>query len=455
MTPDTPPLASRPPRRILHSVYAKLLLVVLITGLGITMLVIGFFIAYRHMVGGMLHSQGDRFVRYFINQLGTPPSLDRALILSRELGVQIYYQGPQARWSTNGEELPPNLDRLRIWYEGPDHQFGSVRGHPLLIVNRGSEQIIFDSRFKLPDHSRGHRLLLIFLTLMLFLLAGSYGLIRWLLRPLRPLHEGVLRVSQGDLDHRIHYACRDEFQDLAAAFNTMTDRIGKLLSAKERLLLDVSHELRSPITRMKVALEMLPAGAHKDGLKEDLIEMERMVTEILEAYRAMGDSGDLQMARVDLAALLKETAALFADTPPGIAPCDLQSIWITADAHKLKSVLTNLLDNALKYSRTSAAALEIGLNQAPDSIEVYIRDHGKGIPRDALPHVFEPFYRVDTSRTRATGGFGLGLSLCKAVVEAHGGTIALDSVEGRGTTVTIRLPKFPDQPQPVPRPEKS
>ena len=428
------------PRRFVRSVFTKLLVVVFLAAFGITLLVIGYFIAYRHLASDDHGARWEGVTRYLIRQLGRPPDLTRAQTMAQELGVHIYYQGPTTQWATTGEPHPPNLRHLRVWHRGPGYKFGSVRGRPLLILNQNGERFIIDTRRPDFDHERGKKVTLLFLFLLLILLTGAYFIIRWILRPLRPLHEGVQRVSEGELTHRIVLSGKDEFRDLAAAFNTMTQRIGKLLTAKERLLLDVSHELRSPITRMKVAVEMLSEGPQKEGLKEDLQEMERMVTDILETYRSLRDSDNLVWETVDLKALIEEAASLIADHLPGIALHGLKQVIVPGDPLKLKTVLANLLDNAFKYSHASDAPVEIRLVIEKRWAAIAIQDHGQGIPAEAIPFVFEPFYRADSARTRDTGGYGLGLSLCKAIVETHNGTIAIQSEMDQGTTVTVRLP---------------
>jgi signal transduction histidine kinase len=238
---------------------------------------------------------------------------------------------------------------------------------------------------------------------------------------------------------------RDELRLLAQAFNTMTRRLKSLMETKDRLLADVSHELRSPITRMKVATELLPEHPASTNIIEDLTEMETMVTELLDAARHQGHQATLKLEMVDLNALAADMAATLAAEPPGVVFTPLpDKLEGRIDPRQIRTVLKNIIENAQKYSAHQKRSVELSMAQSEEAVEFVIRDHGDGIAADALPHIFDPFYRVDPSRTRQTGGFGLGLSICRTIVAAHGGTIEIQSRPGQGTTVRVRLPN----PQP-------
>jgi signal transduction histidine kinase len=260
------------------------------------------------------------------------------------------------------------------------------------------------------------------------------------LRPVRWLHEGVQQVSAGNLDHRVPMTRSGEFRDLAESFNAMTERVGKMLYAKERLLLDVSHELRSPITRMKVALEFMEDGKVKEGLGEDIREMELMVSTILDAYRLFQETDTLNFKSVNMAELMEDAASDFRGRSPGVEITEAAAgITLRVDPEKIKTVLKNVISNGIKYSEKTADAVQVCLKAHIDGVVVEIKDRGVGIPEDALPYVFEPFYRVDSSRSRKTGGYGLGLSLCKEIMEAHGGRIEIQSTLGSGTSVFLHF----------------
>ena len=266
-------------------------------------------------------------------------------------------------------------------------------------------------------------------------------LIHWLHVAVKWLEEGVAEIGNGNLDHRIpSRKRRDELGELAVSFNEMAERIKKMIMAKEQLLVDVSHELRSPVTRMRVALEFIPDGEKKESLLEDVAELEAMITELLESEKLNSDHGKLNLETVDLAELLHETIKEFEKRPPGVELLPVSEVMeIEADAERVRVVLKNVMENAIKYSNPDSGAVEIAARTDGNSTVVTIRDSGAGIPKEDLPYIFEPFYRADKSRSRHTGGYGLGMSLCKKIMDAHGGSIGIESAHGEGTTVRLEF----------------
>jgi signal transduction histidine kinase len=228
---------------------------------------------------------------------------------------------------------------------------------------------------------------------------------------------------------------------MANAFNDMTKCIREMLQARGQLLLDVSHELRSPLTRLKVALEFLPNSEVKENIREDVDEMEMMVREILETARLADKHGRLDIQPVNVAELICKTAAGFENRPLCICLDSIpDEIIIDADANLARTVLKNILNNALKYSGPSNKPVTIHVDRKNEFVVIRIRDNGIGIPKEDLPYIFEPFYRVDKSRSKDTGGYGLGLSLCKTIMEAHGGKIEIESAPASGTRVSLFFP---------------
>jgi signal transduction histidine kinase len=279
------------------------------------------------------------------------------------------------------------------------------------------------------------------LLLLTLILAGAFFVIRYILRPVKWLNIGVMEVGRGNLKHRVPLKKSDELRDLAAAFNDMTDRIRDMLHTKEQLLYDVSHELRTPLTRMKVALEFLADSQAKQSLQNDIEEMEKMVSEILETARRQHKYENLKKQRTPLAAFIKQTIIAFENQPPGIEIVELPSeIEVDIDPEQIKTVFENILNNAIKYSQPDSAPIQISAECEVTFVIVRITDFGMGIPEEDLAHIFEPFYRVDKSRTKDTGGYGLGLSLCKTIMEAHEGKIEVHSRPQEGTTVSIFFP---------------
>jgi len=290
------------------------------------------------------------------------------------------------------------------------------------------------------DHENAGWILASMAVILFAILTAAYFYIRKVLAPLHPLETGVEALAAGRLDYRVAETGADEFRDLAEAFNTMAKRLSEQLTSKEHLLLDMSHELRSPLTRLKIQLEFVPDGEIREALRADVAEMESMVTAILEEARLRSSSAALNLEKVELTELIRAVTNDFKDRSPGLICRALEPVDVRADREKMRMVLRNLLDNALKHTPEKGDPVAISLVHQKDSVDIVIEDHGEGIPETALPHLFEPFFRSDSSRSRKTGGYGLGLSLCKAVIDAHKGLIDISSVLGKGTRVLITLP---------------
>jgi signal transduction histidine kinase len=286
------------------------------------------------------------------------------------------------------------------------------------------------------------RLVVILLSLLTLIFIGAFLSIRWIMQPVRWLGEGVREVGRGNLKHRVPLKRSDELRELAEAFNDMTDRIRAMMHAKEQLLLDVSHELRSPLTRVKVALEFLPEGKARDSIANDICEMEKMINAILETARRHHLHGDLKLRPTDLVSLLGEILPDYQNQPPGVRlEAFPQTLLVNADPEQVKTVFRNILANGIKFSVADSDPVRISLKSQPRQTVIEIVDNGIGIPAEELAFIFEPFYRVDKSRSKTTGGYGLGLSLCKTIMEAHNGKIEIASKPGEGTTVSLYFPE--------------
>jgi signal transduction histidine kinase len=275
-------------------------------------------------------------------------------------------------------------------------------------------------------------LLLLVIAVVCLILAFSYAAVRWLFQPLGWLTSGMQRMGRGDLDTTIPIRRYDELGAVAETFNEMSAKIRDQVRAKQQLLLDVSHELRSPLTRMKVAAEFITEQKVRTQINADLHEMEAMIAEILESERLASEKGGLTLEDIDLHKLVIDLAATYGDRPPGLMVHADESVSAHVDPERTKTLLRNVIDNALKYSSDQTRPVEVRIAALRDEVAITVEDFGEGIPDHDLALVFEPFYRVDKSRGRKTGGYGLGLNLCRKIMDAHGGTIDVQSRVGEG-----------------------
>jgi len=275
-------------------------------------------------------------------------------------------------------------------------------------------------------------------------------------RPLDRLARTAHALGAGDLSARTGVTARgDEVGAVAHAFDDMADRLVALLRGQTELIANVAHELRTPLARIRVALDLAAEGDAKVAreslaeIEEDLAELEALVNDVLTsarmdlaANRASGGAPPVHLAPLEVAAVVTQAAGRMRQRHPGRAvelelAADIPPV--TGDAVLLRRALENLLDNARKYSPPDTE-IRVRASRQGDEAVVEVIDRGEGIAPEDLDRLFTPFFRADRSRARATGGVGLGLALARRIVEAHGGTLVARSAPGAGTTMTIALP---------------
>jgi len=245
--------------------------------------------------------------------------------------------------------------------------------HNYYVVITGNGSYTFERTFSDRFRDAHSHMLVMLLVLMLGVFATAYAVMRHALRPLRLLEAGVRQVGEGQLDVVVPRQSDDEFGVLTEAFNQMARRVRAMVRSRDQLLLDVSHELRSPLTRMKVALEMVADSPQRKAMAADVAEMETMVTELLELERLREESG-ISRAPADLVPLVREMAARYADRAPGVrltgAP---PSAPLEIDSERVRTVLRNLLENALKFSLPDSRPVEVSVQPGADGVRVPVR----------------------------------------------------------------------------------
>jgi signal transduction histidine kinase len=297
------------------------------------------------------------------------------------------------------------------------------------------------------------------LSLVLALIGIASALLaRRISRPVESLTRAVRRLGSGDLAARVPAGERggaEELAELTRSFNDMAERIERLVAGQKELMANVSHELRSPLTRIRVALELLPleggADARLKDVESDLDELERLIEDVLTATRLEATGIPPRLARTDAREILMDVAERAGGDPRlsagGVLVAGGPAIELTADRALLRRALWNLVDNAAKYG---APPITLQAERHGDTVALSVTDQGDGIPASERERVLAPFYRLDKARTQgeASSGFGLGLTLASRVAQVHGGAISIgpaESVGGsdRGCRVTLTLPIAP------------
>jgi signal transduction histidine kinase len=262
--------------------------------------------------------------------------------------------------------------------------------------------------------------------------------VRRLLRPLDDIRRGAQRFGRGEFGEAIPVRRHDELGDLAEDVNAMARSIHGMLDAKRALLLAISHELRSPITRARLHAELLPesgeAAARREALLRELQEMADLVAELLESERLGLGHAALQREPTDLGALVREVtsgAAVATEIEPGLPILSL-------DRARIRLMLRNLIDNAARHGAGAQPARVRVSRDGDAEIVLSVRDFGAGVDDAVLQQLAQPFYRTDASRGRATGGVGLGLYLSRLIAQAHGAAFVIRNASP-GLEVEVRF----------------
>ena len=391
----------------------------------------------------VMHKNAVNYAGYIMNEIGDPPDIQKARKIAGSFYMHIRIETPMQKWASHEDMIDFEHLKLPIHDEAKGIFAGFTDDGLTVAIHRDNHHYLF----VMHPRKEGFRYIvgvfvLTIITFATILIVAMYFIMRWLLKPVKVLREGVRQLSEGNIEHEMATRRTDELGQLVDSFNTMTRRIREMIRSREQLLLDVSHELRSPLTRIKVALEFLEESSTKKTIRDDIVEVGRMIAELLETERLNSRYGGLKRKKTNMLKLVQEVCAGFRDMKPGIKiisfPAD---IYLNVDPERIAVLLRNIFENSLRYSDSDGYPVEISLRQKSDESIIAIQDFGSGIPEQDLPHIFEPFYRVDKSRSKETGGYGLGMSLGKKIMEAHGGTIEITSRVKVGTTIFLKFKK--------------
>jgi signal transduction histidine kinase len=449
-------------RRALHalrcSLKLRMVLVFLLLAMAMSFTFISgaqkaFSVGWREAARPLLMDYVDRLAGEVSAGDGSP-SVERALAITQRLPLTIDIVGPQINWRSHPDQERPHWlrDRPRDGDRNDDAGWGDDKDWQQLLqrttadghrIEFGLNDAAFERRPKLVGYT---------LTALLVLTLLAFLYVRRLLRPLDHIRQGALRFGAGEFGQPIpvrHPQRPDELGELAATINTMGHDIHQMLEAQRALLLAISHELRSPLTRARLNTELLPESdeitPQREALLRDLSEMARLISDLLESERLAGRHAALHREPTDPVALAREVIDELATTQSAARGIQLHAAvglpTLALDPIRVRLLLRNLLDNALRHGGSAPRPVELHVRALAtgQGIELEVRDHGPGVPDDQLPHLAQAFFRPDTARTRSAGGVGLGLYLCRLVAQAHGGTFAVRNAHpGLAVMVTLR-----------------
>ena len=358
--------------------------------------------------------------------------------LELDTAVEAYQQGGK-------EELRAYLDKLDR-YMTPGHYLldannrdiltGEDRSRQKAAARPRSPQQAFtsaDGRFTMistaPPRPDPLSFLPYFSWIAILVALMAWVFARHLAKPLRELRETVRSFGAGELSMRTRSRRHDELGDLARDFDTMADRLETLLTAERRLLQDISHELRSPLTRLSLAVQM----GRTDTAKQDIARLSELISELTDMTRAEGDPSQRPTDPIDLSAMLKEIQASFdldASIPEGLH-CQGRAVL-------LRRAIENVVQNAVRHT-VGGGRVVLQAEAAEAGITIRVRDFGPGVPEAMLAEIFRPFFRVQADRSRDSGGVGLGLAIAQRAIRLHHGSLSARNAQP-GLEVTFTLP---------------
>jgi two-component system sensor histidine kinase CpxA len=343
------------------------------------------------------------------------------------------------------------------------HRRLSMHVHPfrtypyVITIRNGSEYRLVPDYSKLDFTRIITNPKFIFLPLLIAAIVSSIVsliLARYLASPIAKLRAATHNLATGDLSKRVTPSMgtrKDELADLAKDFDSMAEKLERLLNAQKQLVSDVSHELRSPLARLQVAIGL---ARHRidnnidpelDRMEREVDRLDDLIGQLLSLAKLESGAAQQRFEEVNLTSIInsitEDAAYEAASSGCKVIITDSISACVNGDPRLLQSAIENVVRNAIKYTNPETT-VEISLAQDPDAAESFIirvRDHGHGIPDDMLPQLFEPFVRVGEARDRNSGGYGLGLAIADRAIRIHGGTISAHNEPDGGICVEIRL----------------
>jgi signal transduction histidine kinase len=265
---------------------------------------------------------------------------------------------------------------------------------------------------------------------------GAALMARRVVRPLSELTSAAAKVAVGRSPPHVAEQGPEDVRSAAVAFNAMASKVTRTLESQRHLLSAVGHDLRTPLTAMRINLEFVTDDELRDGLMRNLDELQVLTEQVLAAARGAGGEPPRQ---VDLSALVESLCTDLDELGEPVSWATHPPAPISCRPNEIKRAVRNLVENAVAYGRKA----DVRIADSEDGYDVLVEDEGPGIPEDDHQRVFEPFVRLESSRNEATGGTGLGLTLVKAIVEGHGGAVKLENRPGGGLRARMHLPRMP------------
>jgi signal transduction histidine kinase len=426
-------------KKILGSLFTKLLLVVVCSAVMLNLIFYCTFSHYAERAQIDVNKHKVLYLNYLHSEIGHPPDRKKAEYLSQRVGLTIEYISPDISWITGARKAPFPDNQLHYQKIADDMFIGSEDEYMAAKLVDGDSMLLLKFWPGTEEQKRLRSYGLFIILLVSLLMGCVFMIIRHFLKPVSLLSSAIEEVKKENFDHKINKQGHDELADLCKMFDSLTSQIAHSIKHKERLLTAISHELRTPLASLRIAAEMVNDESLRVDMADDIKQMNMLIDYLLESARLNNDvlcleSVDLNSVVADICRSYKSRSVRI-NLIPYPSPVEME-IDVPAIEHALK----NLIDNALKYSDESDEPVKVELRLDEEYAVIKVTDKGIGIPEDELEFITEPFYRTDISRSKKTGGYGLGLDICKQIAEAHGGKLVFKSILHEGTEANLYIP---------------
>lgn len=378
------------------------------------------------------------YANSLIKELGEPAQLANAKKITQRTGINVYIQTATQQISTSDTPLTAHLfdEYLMVNHQNLLFKIKWQPGKIFIQATKPSETITFELSFRHSPIEVGFVFASVILLIILVIYI-AYRLVRYLISPIQDIKQGVAEFAQGHLNYRIEKKRNDDLGGLTEQINQMASQLDSILQAKQQLLIAISHELRTPMTRMKIALDLPFNDKNKTRFNDSLNQMEKLLAELLETEKLSTQHQTLQFQNESINELIRHLIAEEYSNNKIQLNLTANHSHANIDTMRIRLLLRNLLGNAIKYGQDKP--ITIKTTEEGAYIAITVSDDGEGISEANINHVFEPYYREDQSRQRQTGGTGMGLYLVKLIVDAHHGNISINSKKGQGTQVKVCL----------------
>lgn len=450
-------------KKLFLATTAVVLLAVLLSVLSVNLVFNQEFSKYlSQTVESVLTDLPARLSTLYQNKGGWDRSALNELSKSLPLGTEVTLLDSQERTVAVLSNSDTDMMSQHSTMMGMGHSFAEWKSKTIEIVTPqgivGTARIVYPAapRVLNPQDLSFQSAVLRSLVLagVLALILGillNFLITRHLVRPLKRLTEAAHRIGQGRFDERVVISAKDEVGTLAQAFNSMADRLTHQEKLRQQFTADIAHELRTPLTSIRSYIEAFQDGVlppneqNLSVLNEEIDRLVGLATDLKDLNISEMGALQLHLSLINLKDLLKKVAY---NLSPLIKEKDLDVVWnlppapveLEGDERLLTRLFYNIIHNAYKYN-SEHGGITIILDQAPDSIEVRIKDNGPGIAPEDLPFIFERFYRADKSRSRASGGSGIGLALVSQIARLHQGSVEASSTPDVGSVFCVKLPR--------------